>query len=408
MTVVSKEIMTIRRAFIGSQMVQEPFVALYSLLGIFLTKQLQATPFELAVLTMLKPMVSVFSFYWGSYLLRRRSTLRSNALVATSFAVVPFLFAPFISQSWFFVAAGALYALFSKAAIPAKMELLKTTVPQGQREHLFSNASSLAYAIGVLSSLSFGPLLDIHPEWWTILFSLSALVSLVSLGFLVSIPAPEITDEIEREMAAKEMIVRPWKSAIELLRSRPDFLHFQVGFFLAGLGLMVAMPAIPIFLTRLNISYVELFVALGVLKGLGFVLTSRVWAAALRKFPLPLVSGAIFVGFGLFLFCLLCTKISPIFVLIAYGVYGIAQAGSHLVWNLSGPIFSGSEASFQYSLVNVLAIGIRGMIGPLIGGIIAQTVSPEVAIGLGCFIGGYAVWYMCAQTLTTVPSKASL
>ena len=164
---------------------------------------------------------------------------------------------------------------------------------------------------------------------------------------------------------------------------------------------MVAMPAIPSFLTDLNVSYTELFFSLGVLKGLGFILTSNLWAKAIRRFSISLVSGVVFCGFGVFLVCLLLAAISPIFVLVAYGVYGVAQAGSHLVWNLSGPIFSGKETSFQYSSVNVLAIGVRGMFGPLVGGLIAQFLSPEIAIVTGCVIGASAMWYMLAPFVRT-------
>ena len=386
-----------RKAFFISHMVQEPFLALYSMLGILITKQLDASPFQVAVLTMLKPMVSVLSFYWGSFLQQKRTHLRANLLIATSFAVLPFAFAPLVDHAWFFVAAGAIYSLFSRAAIPARMELLKINVPTEERERLFSNASCLAYAVGVVASVSFGVLLDLRPDWWTQLVCAASLVSLFSVAALASIPdggAEACRRPIDASV--KEILLHPWAAALRLLDSRPDFLHFQIGFFLAGLGLMVAMPAIPAFLTNLNVSYTELFFSLGVLKGLGFLLTSNLWAKAIRRFPISLVSKMVFFFFSLFLVCLLLSGFTPMFVLVAYGIYGIAQAGSHLVWNLSGPIFAGSETSFQYSSVNILAIGIRGMIGPLIGGLIAQFLSPQIAIATGCLIGLSAAWYMAS------------
>ena len=377
-------------------MVQEPFVAIYSMIAILLTKQLDASPFQVAVLTMLKPMVSVLSFYWGSALLKKRSHLKANLLAATSFSVVPFLFAPIVDHAWFFVIAGALYALFSKAAIPARMELLKINTTEGEKERIFSKASCIAYAIGVIASLTFGIILDVHAEWWRQLFCLAAAISLfsvISLSLLPDDEAIQTESSSSTESNVKDALFHPWHATFLLLKSRPDFLHFQIGFFLAGLGLMVAMPAIPSFLSSLDVSYTELFLSIGVLKGLGFILTSNLWASAIRCFPLHLVSGAVFCGFGFFLFSLLLAAFDPRFILVAYGVYGIAQAGSHLVWNLSGPIFSGKETSFQYSSVNILAIGVRGMIGPPLGGLIAQFLSPEAAIATGIGIGCFAVWY---------------
>ncbi len=389
-----------QRAFVMSHIVQEPFVVIYSMIAILITKQLDASPFQVAILTMLKPVVSVLSFYWGSFLLKRRSLLKGNLLAATSFSVIPFLFAPIIDHAWFFVIAGALYALFSKAAIPARMELLKINTEEGEKERIFSQASCFAYAIGVIASLSFGVLLDAHPEWWKELVCIASAISLFSVVTLSMLPDEEATRASRTtpiESNVKDALLQPWHATFQLLQSRPDFLHFQVGFFLAGLGLMIAMPAIPGFLASLKISYIELFVSLGVLKGLGFLVASTFWASAIRRFPLSLVSAAVFFGFGLFLAALLLAIIDSRFVLIAYALYGVAQAGSHLVWNLSGPIFSGKEASFQFSSVNILAIGVRGMIGPPLGGMIAQFLSPEIAIATGFGIGVLAVWYMITR-----------
>jgi MFS family permease len=397
-----------RRAFFISHMVQEPFIALYSMLAILLTKQLNATPFQIAVLTMLKPMVSVLSFYWGSFLLKKRFYLKENLLVATSFSVIPFIFAPMIDHAWFFVIAGASYAFFSKAAIPARMELLKINTSEGEKEHLFSKASCIAYAIGVVASLCFGIVLDAHPEWWRQLVCVAGAISLLSVIALSLLPDDEAVKSTSiplSESNVKDTLLHPWQETFRLLKSRPDFLHFQVGFFLAGLGLMIAMPAIPSFLSDLDISYIELFLSIGVIKGLGFILTSTLWASAIRRFPLPLVSAAVFCGFGLFLASLLLAIFDPRFVLAAYGIYGIAQAGSHLIWHLSGPIFSGKETSFQYSSVNILAIGLRGMIGPLLGGLITQFLSPEIAIATGAGIGSFAVWYMISRRVCLPAQK---
>ena len=397
-----------RRAFFISHMVQEPFIVLYSMMAILLTKQLNATPFQVAVLTMLKPMVSVISFYWGSLFLKRRSRLKEHLLAATSLSVLPLLFAPLIDHAWFFVFAGAGYALFSKAAIPARMELLKINTAEGGKERLFSKASCLAYAIGVIASVSFGMVLDAHPEWWKQLVCAAAATSLFSCIALASLrDNGATTKEAATESVETNILLHPWQASFRLLRDRPDFLRFQISFFLAGLGLMIAMPAIPGFLTDLDISYTELFLSMGVLKGFGFIATSPMWASAIHRFPLGLVSGAVFSLFGCFVGCLLLAVFNPLFVLIAYAIYGVAQAGSHLVWNLSGPIFAGKEMSLQYSSVNILAIGLRGMIGPPLGGLLAQFVSPQMALATGLGMGCVAVWYTLSTT-QQVLAKAKL
>ena len=94
-------------------MVQEPFVALYAMMAILLTKQLDATPFEIALLTIFKPVVSLFSFYWGSFLIKRKHHLKTNLLLASCLSFAPFALSPLVDHVWFFILAGAMYALFS-------------------------------------------------------------------------------------------------------------------------------------------------------------------------------------------------------------------------------------------------------------------------------------------------------
>jgi hypothetical protein len=394
-----------KKSFLLSHMLQEPFVALYSMMAILLTKEIDASAFQIAILTMLKPTVAVLSFYWGSFFLKRRSALKTNLLVASCFSVFPFLFSPLVNHAWFFVLAGALYTLFSKAAVPPRMELLKINTSDHERERLFAKCLRWAYGIGVLAALSFGPLLDFHPEAWKLLLCIAALISLFSVLVLSSIPDHDEAKETldPSPLGVKEHLLHPWKETVALLKSRPDFLQFQIGFSLAGFGLMLVMPAIPIFLSQLDISYTELFLSIGVLKGLGFVLSSQIWADKLKTLPIKTITSLVFAGFCLFIAMLLLAHFDARCVLAAYAIYGVAQAGSQLLWHLSGPIFAGKEPSYQYSSVNVLAIGLRGIIAPPLGGLIAEFISPTATVGTGLLVGLCAIWYMLRSKATAAP-----
>jgi predicted MFS family arabinose efflux permease len=398
-----------KKSFLLSHMLQEPFVALYSMMAILLTKEVGASAFQIAILSMLKPTVAVLSFYWGSLFLKRRSVLKTNLLIATCFSVFPFLFSPLVNHAWYFVLAGALYTLFSKAAVPARMELLKINSSDHERERLFAKFLRWAYGIGVVSSLCFGPLLDLRPESWKLLLCVTALISLFSVLVLSSIPDQDEGKDSQDSslLGVKEHLLHPWRETIALLKSRPDFLQFQIGFFLAGFGLMLVMPAIPKFLSELEISYTELFLSIGVLKGLGFVLSSEIWADKLKTLPIKTITSLVFAGFCLFILMLLLAHFDARCVLAAYAIYGVAQAGSQLLWHLSGPIFAGKQASYQYSSVNVLAIGLRGIIAPPLGGLITELVNPTATVGAGLLVGFCAIWYML-RSKTAEPCQPTL
>jgi hypothetical protein len=384
------------KLFFLSQLLQEPFVALYSMLAILLTKEFGASAFQIAILTMLKPAIAVLSFYWGSLFSKKCFSIKTNLLVASCLSVFPFLFATCVRHAWYFVLAGACYTLFSKAAVPARMELLKINTSDHEREQLFAKILRWAYGIGVIASLCFGPILDLWPDSWKLLLCIAALISLSSILVLSSIPDPNEKKENQDPtlLGVKEHLLHPWKETIALLKKRPDFLQFQIGFTLAGFGLMLIMPAIPKYLSQLEISYTELFLSIGVLKGLGFVLSSQIWANKLKTLSIATITSLVFTGFCLFSFMLLLARFDARCVLAAYAVYGIAQAGSQLLWHLSGPIFAGKQASYQYSSVNVLAIGLRGIIAPPLGGLITELASPTASIGVGLAVSCCAIWYM--------------
>ena len=70
------------------------------------------------------------------------------------------------------------------------------------------------------------------------------------------------------------------------------------------------------------------------------------------------------------------------------------QAGSEMSWNLSGPIFADREDSSPYSALNVITVGIRGCVVPLLGTFLCSAMGPSAVffIGIGfCFM---ATWHM--------------
>lgn len=96
----------------------EPLIAIYSLMPFILRKELGASLFEVSLFTILSPVLSVFSFYWGSWLAHRKNQLLSNLIGAWILARLPFLFFPWIDTFWMMFACCAVYQLFSRASTP--------------------------------------------------------------------------------------------------------------------------------------------------------------------------------------------------------------------------------------------------------------------------------------------------
>jgi MFS family permease len=383
-----------KSAILWTNLLNESLFTLYGLLAFILRKDLGATAFQIALLTMLKPLVSLFSFYWSTGSKHTKDRLRQNVFLTGILSRAPFFLFPFLDNVWFFIFAAAQHMLFARAGTPAWMEILKLNLPKREREKYFSLGAALGYAEGVLIAIAFGFLLDHYAYSWKILFFLSACIGIAGVLIQKRLPIqdPEGITESESPDSKENPLIMPWKATWNLMKNRKDFARFQWGFMACGFGIMLIQPALPLFFVDiLHISYTDLAIALSICKGLGFVFSSSLWARFMDRIDVSKLSSLVFVGVGLFPLLLMLTPWSLIWLYIAYFVYGIAQAGSHLIWNLSGPLFSGERNSSLYTSVNIVMVGMRGMIAPPLGGILCTLCGPFWVLGFGillCFYGG--------------------
>lgn len=392
-----------RRAILGSSLLSEPLQTVYSYIPFLLYKDLGATALAVTVLTMLKPMVSILALYWSAPSQGPGKKLLSTVWWSGFLGRAPFLFFFWVQSPWLVVLSAAFYMLTYRGAAPAWMELLRQNLPTHERSRTYAIGAALAYLEGVLLAIGFGLLLDAQVSSWRWIFPCSAVVGI--LGTVVQLWTPEResfsnTDEMPK---TKISFLSPWKQAWELVKRRPDFRQFQIGYMLCGGGLMLMQPALPLFFVdTLGITYTDLAIALSVCKGLGFFLSSRLWAEYLNRSDIFIFSGAICTLFALFPFFLWMAQWGMTWLYAAYFLYGVAQAGSHLSWNLSGPLFSGDEPSAQYTAVNVVTVGLRGTALPMIGGWVAVFSGPTLAFILCSLLGfaGIRTFFQSAHSLS--------
>ncbi|MCB1107673.1 MAG: MFS transporter [Chlamydiia bacterium] len=395
-----------RFAFIWMQIATEPFIAFYTLLLFILRKDLGATPLQISILATLRPAFSLFSFYWSSNLLRDRSKLLSNFMGAWVLSFLPFLCLPFISNVWFVILSAAIYQLFSRALIPSKMEILKLNLEKEPREKLFSSLYVLSFIESICLGLFVGKLLDLYEGAWQILFALAAVLSLTSTFIQMRIPLPSNLKQDDNILPiSANRIIQPIKDTLHLLRTRPDFSRFQWGFMIGGFGLMFMTPAIHIYYAdTLNMTHNSLAIARYIWMGVGVVSTTFLWRRGINRLPIHRLTAMIIFGFSLFPVALLFAIQNLFWVNIAFLFYGIAQAGSHLIWNLSGTLFANKEDSSKFSGVNILMVGVRGLVGPVLGGLSCNFFSPLTILMIGiviCLLGaGYS--------LRSAPEKLAL
>ncbi len=389
MTDPSKE-KQMSKTLVWSNLLSEPLFTLYGFIVFILYKDLGASAFQVALLTMLKPVVTVLSFYWSAGLRGRTKRLKANVLWAGFLMRAPFLLCLWIGSPWFVIGAAVNYMFFYRAGIPAWMEILKRTMGKG-RERVFSVSSALGYVEGVALALGCGAVLDHDPGLWRGLFVGAALVGMGTLVVQSRIVV-EGEEVVEERPSLKELVVRPWRDSYRLMKERVDFSRFQWGFMVSGFGLMLIQPALPLFAVDvLGVSYLEMAGAVSIAKGLGFALSSPMWARWMGRMNVMKMASLVFLSIGLFTILLSFAVWNVVWLYVAYFWYGVGQGGSHLVWNLSGPIFAGKEESSRYTGVNVVMAGLRGAVAPPLGGWLAVAVGPVQVLVMGgalCFYSG--------------------
>ena len=196
-------------------------------------------------------------------------------------------------------------------------------------------------------------------------------------------------------------MIKPWQLAFQLMSNRHDFLRYQVGFFLCGSGLVMATAVLPLyFINVLNISFGEFVVARLICLSIGYVLSSKFWSGKLNSLPIFEFMVYVMICFILFAIFLILASFNVSFLYVAYLVYGVAQAGSQLSWNLSGPIFAKNESSTAFTSINVLMVGVRGCIAPAVGMLIYVYLSSSMVFISFIILSFIAIWVMI-RGLTT-------
>ncbi len=391
-----------RLALLWMNLASEPLVALYSLLPFILCKDLNVSNLQLSLFITLRPVISAFSFYWSAFLKEGKGRLVANLMGACALAYLPFLFFPLMHHFWVIFIASGLYQLFSRAAIPSLMEILKRNIPKQPREQAFSLFFLFSFLESGVLGLFVGKLLDGHLVPWHVLFFLGALIGLSTLLIFRGLVVPvKPKAEVEQPVS----FVQPWQESYRLLRSRLDFAHFQGLFMVGGAALMIMAPAfLRYYADTLQLSYSDLTMARFVFMAIGVTAASQLWRKGLDKIPLLKLTSWVLLGFGLFPIALLMAQINLGFIYLGFLIYGVAQAGSHLLWHLSGTIFAGEGDSTPFTRVNLLTVGLRGAVFPLVGGLLCDLCGHQAVLVLGvllCFGGALWVYRRAPQGATS-------
>lgn len=361
-----------RFIFIWTKLLSTPLESMCGLLAFILYKELHASPLQITLLISARPIVALLSFYGNLIIEENPHKLKPFIIGSTLISFLPFLLFPFINNIWFFILAYAIFMMSNRAIIPAWSEIFRINLPHQERGKVFSLGSTASYLANIVIPLVISPLIDLNPNVWKIIFFCLAIIhfSNVIAIYFIKIDIKNLVPSFRSldNLSVKSILTKPWKDCWSLIKERKDFRMFQVVFMLGGGGLMLMQPVFPVFFKEtLQLSYLELTLAISFFKGIGFAFSSPLWAHRLHRISIHLFNSHVTFLAALFGLLLLSSTYDSTIIYLAYLIYGVMQAGSELSWNLSGPIFSQDKASTLFSGINVVMVGLRGCFVPFLG-----------------------------------------
>ncbi|PCI78414.1 MFS transporter [Candidatus Aerophobetes bacterium] len=347
-----------------------PFWGLLALMPFIIQKELLAPAFYVAVAIALKPSAALLSPYWSQWVHARGERLVRNLFWGNLLKYLPFIFFPLFATPWFCIASLGVYMVLLRGTMPAWMELLNLHMDKKEQKKLCAAGSMIDYIGALALPFLFGWALDHFDQAWRYLFPISGALGMLSCFFIAKLPKTEraqVQEQALNQDKDESLILKPWKGGYALLKKRPDFLRFQLGFFLGGAGLMLMHSVIPVFTATLKLSYKELLMAISLFKGIGFVLSTPLWVKWFAPRRIFTLCSLVILIAAFFPVLLQGGTSSHFWVYIAYAAYGVMQGGSELCWKMAGSIFAGKSDSAPFSSFSVLAVGVRGLIFPFLG-----------------------------------------
>ncbi len=331
--------------------------------------------------------VFVFLIIFNEFIRRnhdKRKMLRRTAII-TRLPMLVLIFFPVSAAGYaetslvHFVFLGVFLIYFMGTVIiyPTTNVLLKNNYSHQSFGYLFSVATTGKHLITMLSALSYGMYLDIHPYGFIYVYPITGILGITGLFLLSSIKhMPANGTEIRKPFgqALRDSFLR----LAGILRKNKSYFDFEVGFMLYGFAFMLSINVIQIYyrdVLELNNRSVAFY------RNAYYIITIFLmpWFGRLiGKIDPRRFSAITFGSMFLYIFFLTITQYLPghteiagykiYYMMIPYILFhALFAATMGILWSIGSAYFSSNEDVGDYQAVHLSLTGIRGWIAPLLG-----------------------------------------
>jgi MFS family permease len=343
--------------------------------GLILRRELGASPFQLSVLGSANAACLLLSLALARVVDSRRPL--PWVVWPTFLARSLFLLVPFVETAWPFVGMLVAATLLGTMVTPAQTALVALVYPPAERGRALGSVRVVGAAVGIALAGVAGQVFG----WlsWRWVFPAAALVGMAASLRQRHLPMPETQAETR---ADRPGLLDAWRA----IRGDNGYRRLLVSAFVFGSGVWLMQPATPIVLAdvvRATTTEVGLLAGAGAVAALG---GNMLWGRLVdTRRSVRTLRAVYIVGMLVPAAYAYCATV-PSLVVGAALAESLMATGLDLVWMLAVIEFAGPGKTAQYAAIASTLAGIRGVVAPLAGAVLIETL-------------GLQALYMVAATL---------
>jgi len=357
------------------------------LCGILLTsdvvarKSLGASQWQIVLLTMAPAVLMLTSLFSTQHI---ESVGRRALFTATGVAGRLILLGMLaVSGPWLFLALLIAYGWVQSLIIPAQNAIYQLNYDPESRGRLFGRASTYGVLVTAATALGAGFLLDSDPQafrWLYAIAGVAGFASCLAYGSIRLRRARDIEEGLPQETVALASVpevgaaLRPTPLGIlrETLVRDAGFRRFETAMFVYGIGFMCMQPVFArLFVDELKMEYSDASLAKGAVYFGVHVVGLGIAGRMLDRIGLERLCLRAYVTLIFFAVLLVVVR-TPWQGIAAFAVFGLGMSALNITWSM-GPIhFAPPGASTRYMGVHVALVGVRALIGQILGGAVAD------------------------------------
>ena len=353
--------------------------------GLILRRELGASPFQLSVLGSASAACLLLSLGLARMVDSRRPL--PWVVWPTFLARGVFLLAPFITTPWPFVGVLVTATLLGTLVTPAQTALIQQVYPEAERGRALGSVRTVGAVVAIGLALVAGQILG----WlsWRWVFPAAAVVGMAASLRARRLPVPETAAEM---IGDRPSLTDAWRA----LRDDQAYRRLLLSAFVFGSGVWLMQPATPMMLADVvgaTTTQVGLLAGVGAMAAIvGNVLWGRLVD---RRRSVRALCAVYLVGMLAPATYSFCADL-PSLIVGAAVAESLMATGLDLVWMLAVIEFAGPGRTAQYAAIASTLAGIRGVVAPLVGAMLIETLGLQALYFVSAaLMGGGAVLIGC-------------